>query len=184
MIIEYYSRFQLGTLNRIDHSDRKTKANKRGQLSCKTIKFLECSCSFQTLFPYRTQTTGSYLHTSRRVCPGRRRKDVYDCRTGNRVRCECKRSLWPDLLDNHIVLIVGNGLNRSICGMHKCIPYIKRLDQIGQAFLYNRKKIFGYHFRCFCHAVINPPSYCFGKCGNDMIFPKGQRDFLVLLLRE
>ncbi len=43
-------------------------------------------------------------------------------------------------MDNHIVLIVGNGLIRSICGMHKCIPYIKRLDQIGQAFYFGKAK--------------------------------------------
>ena len=54
-----------------------------------------------------TKNTVSYIDSSRRLHPRRRREDVYNRRPGDRVRSIRKRSLWLDLLDNNFILNVG-----------------------------------------------------------------------------
>ena len=80
------------------------------------------------------QTNVSYIDSSRRVCLGRWSKDVYHCRARYCVWHGGFCCLWNYLLDNNIILIVGNAFMHSKNGTDKSVPYIKRLDQIGQAF--------------------------------------------------
>ena len=46
-----------------------------------------------------TNSTASYLTTSRRVYSGRRREDVHHRRPGDRLRGVSQRGVWADLLD-------------------------------------------------------------------------------------
>ena len=56
-------------------------------------------------------------------------------RPGDPLWCEHRCVIWPYLLDNHIILIVGEAFRLPRDG--KPVPYTaKRLDRIGQAFLY------------------------------------------------
>ena len=54
-------------------------------------------------------TNGSYLTTSRGFCLGCRRQDVYNSRTCYCLRHGGECGVWNNLLDNHVVLIVGRG---------------------------------------------------------------------------
>ena len=49
----------------------------------------------------------SYIDSSRGIYLGRVCEDVHNRRPGDRVWCFCKCSVWTDLLDNHIILTVG-----------------------------------------------------------------------------
>lgn len=57
--------------------------------------------------PNETRTYRSWLDTRRGLHPGCRRQDVHYRRPGDCIWRFCKCGVWLDLLDNNIILIVG-----------------------------------------------------------------------------
>ena len=70
----------------------------------------------------------SYIDSSRGFCLGRRREDVHNSRSGDRVWCICIRSLWLDLLGNDFIL-TKTGLSQNLYVGHDLCVIPKNMHQ-------------------------------------------------------